>query len=526
MNKIYEENKNEMENLAGMLFHETKPVDLWYERFPKRELPAEAKVTRFAPSPTGFLHIGGVATALINEAEAKRSGGVFILRLEDTDQSRLVSGAEESIYNGLAWAGISLNEGGKENKGEYGPYRQSQRLDIYCSFARELFLCGGAYTCFCSEDELKKVREEQERLKQPRRYSGVCRNLTIEQISKNIQADAPFVMRLRVPENEEISWKDLAKKNTIVWDSANIDDQVLLKSDGFPTYHLANVIDDHLMGVNRVYRGEEWISSTPKHLLLYKYFGWQPPEFAHLVLFRQFQTMEKLSKRKGEAGLEWYKSEGYLPDAVRNFLTRVIWAHPKDLNVYDHEEFVRGFDVQKMGDSAPQINLVLLDHINQEYLTRLTSGERFKKIVEWAREYDSGLAVVFEKYRDDASRFLAIEPEKMKKLSEARNIFGFYFEELYTIPSEEELLKETNGDMEKIRQAVLTYAGKFYDSGDAHDKWEDCVRKASAETGLKDKNMFMILRLVLTGSRYSPPLFEVMHALGEIETRRRLAVFQ
>ena len=513
------------EELARAMFPDVKPPEHWYGRYPSRELPKDAKVTRFAPSPTGSLHIGGVLTALTNEAEARRSEGIFILRLEDTDRSRAVAGAEETIYQGLEWFGVRPDEGGALGMGQYGPYRQSERLDIYQTFSKELVAGGHAYPCFCSPEELKAMREEQDKKGLPRMYFGKCRNLSEDDIKKNISEGKKYTIRLSVPENETIEWKDLSHRDPIRWESKNIDDQVLLKSDGFPTYHLANVVDDRLMGVNRVYRGEEWISSTPKHLLLYKYLGWEPPEFGHLVLLRQLETQQKLSKRKGEAGIDWYQAEGYLPEAVRNFLTRIIWAHPKGLDVYPHEDFVKEFDVSGMGDSAPQVNPKLLEHINQQYLARLSPHERFGKIVEWSGKFEPKIKEVFEKHPKDAESYLSIEPDRMKKLSEAKEIFGFYFDEFYAKPSEDEVAKEAGGELKRATDAVKSYLKDYYNESDEHDEWETKVRSCASVFGIKDKNMFMILRLVLAGTRFSPPLYDIMKALGKEKVVSRLSSF-
>lgn len=523
INKV-EEIKNR-EELARAMFPDVKPSEHWFDRYPSRELPKGAKVTRFAPSPTGSLHIGGVLTALINEAEARRTGGVFILRIEDTDRVRFKEGAEESIYKGLEWIGVRPDEGGFGGAGKYGPYRQSERLDIYKSFTKELVVRGNAYPCFCSREELKLMREEQDKKGLSRMYSGKCRNLSEDEIKKNISEGKKYTIRLRVPEGETIEWRDLSHRAPIRWETKNIDDQVLLKSDGFPTYHLANVVDDRLMGINRIYRGEEWMSSTPKHLLLYKYLGWEPPEFGHLVLLRQLETQQKLSKRKGEAGIEWYEREGYLPEAVRNFLTRIIWAHPKGLDVYSHDDFVKDLDVSGMGDSAPQVNPKLLEHINQQYLANLSPKERFEKIIEWAGKFEPNLKEVFEKHPKDAESYLSIEPDRMKKLSEAKEIFGFYFDEFYAKPAAEEVAKEAGGDLKRAMDSIKAYLKDYYNESDEHDEWEKKVRGCASSFGIKDKNMFMILRLVLAGTRFSPPLYDIMKALGKEKVVNRLAGF-
>ncbi|MFQ3675613.1 MAG: glutamate--tRNA ligase [Endomicrobiia bacterium] len=274
---------------------------------------------RFAPSPTGFLHIGGLRTALFNFLFAKHNNGTFILRIEDTDRTRYVEGAIENLISILNWVGIDYDEGpfldnnnSIVQKGSFGPYIQSQRLEIYQKYAQELIEKGYAYRCFCSPERLDFLKKQQMLSKQPPKYDKHCRNISREE-SEKLAKEKSFTVRMKIPE-EEIKFKDIIR-GEVSFQGTLIDDQILLKSDKYPTYHLANVVDDHLMQISHVIRGEEWISSTPKHILLYKYFGWESPQFAHLPLLLN-PDKSKLSKRSGDVAVEDYKKEGYLPEAL------------------------------------------------------------------------------------------------------------------------------------------------------------------------------------------------------------------
>ncbi len=280
--------------------------------------------TRIAPSPTGFPHIGTIFQALFDYVYARQHQGQFIIRLEDTDQSRLVPEAEEAIYQALSWVGLTPDEGPIYG-GEFGPYRQSERLDVYRTYAEKLIDQGQAYYCFCSPERLATVRQEQQKKGLPPMYDRHCRDLDPE-IAKKRALSETYVIRLKVPPHETISFIDLAR-GEISFDSNTVDDQVLLKSDGFPTYHLAVVVDDHLMGITQIVRGEEWISSTPKHVLLYRYFNWEMPAIIHTPLLRN-PDHSKLSKRHSHTAVTWYREQGYLPEAVVNFLSSRVWNHP------------------------------------------------------------------------------------------------------------------------------------------------------------------------------------------------------
>src|SRR5947209_1278606 len=320
-------------------------LDELERRYPARDLPPGAEVVRVAPSPTGKPHIGTALQAVIDYALASKTEGVFILRIEDTDQTRLVPGAVEEIIDALDWLGVPADEGPGAG-GDYGPYVESRRLPDYRIVADWLVEHDHAYLCFCTPERLARVREAQAAAKQPPRYDRHCRNLTIEERRQRLEAGETPVVRLAMPLEGTIVYHDPVRGD-IEFDAAEQDDQVLLKSDGFPTYHLAAMVDDHLMRVTTVVRGEEWISSTPKHLTLFRAMGWEPPVIVHTPLLRDAQG-RKLSKRSGDTSVSWYRAQGYLPEGFRNFLTRLVWVHPDDQDVYPYEDFIEGMQVHDL----------------------------------------------------------------------------------------------------------------------------------------------------------------------------------
>ncbi len=301
---------------------------------------------RFAPSPTGYLHIGGLRTALYNYLFAKNQNGKIILRIEDTDRKRFVEGAIENLIDTLNWAGINFDEGPNIG-GEFKPYLQSERLDIYKRLAEKLVFEDKAYYCFCTPERLEKLKEEQQKQKLPQtKYDKHCLHLSKSKIENNLNTKIPFVIRLNVHPDEKIIFNDVIRE-TVEFDTNNIDDQVLIKSDGYPTYHLANVVDDHLMEISHVIRGEEWLSSTPKHVILYEYFGWEKPVFAHLPLLLN-PDKSKLSKRQGDVAVEDYREKGYLKEALINFVALLGWNYGDDKEFYEMDELIKKFSLERV----------------------------------------------------------------------------------------------------------------------------------------------------------------------------------
>lgn len=326
----------------------------------------ETPRVRFAPSPTGYLHVGGLRTALFNYLFAKKNNGTFVLRIEDTDRNRFVEGAVDNLISALKWAGLEFDEG-PEIGGNFGPYMQSHRLDIYKKYAEELILKGKAYYCFCSPERLKKLREEQEKQKLPQvKYDKHCLHLSESEVAKNLAEGIANVVRLNVESDKTIQFDDIVR-DYVEFESNNVDDQVLIKGDGFPTYHLANVVDDHLMKITHVIRGEEWLSSTPKHVLLYDAFQWERPIFVHLPLLLN-PDRSKLSKRQGDVAVEDYRDKGYLKDALINFVALLGWNAGDDKEFYSIEELIESFSLERVNKAGAVFDLQKLNWLNAEHL--------------------------------------------------------------------------------------------------------------------------------------------------------------
>ena len=321
---------------------------------------------RFAPSPTGYLHVGGLRTALYNYLFAKRNGGQFILRIEDTDRNRFVEGAVENLIETLNWVELDFDEG-PNKEGNVGPYFQSERLDIYKKYADQLINQGDAYRCFCTPERLAALREEQQKAKLPQaKYDKHCLHLSIDEVEQNLADGKEHVVRLNVKEGDNVVINDIVRDN-VEFTREVIDDQVLIKTDGFPTYHMANVVDDHLMGITHVIRGEEWLSSTPKHILLYNAFGWELPEFAHLPLLLN-EDRSKLSKRQGDVAVEDYKEKGYLKEALMNFVALLGWSAGDNEEIFTIEYMIEHFSLDRVHKAGAIFNVEKLNWLNAEHL--------------------------------------------------------------------------------------------------------------------------------------------------------------
>jgi glutamyl-tRNA synthetase len=363
---------------------------------------------RIAPSPTGFPHIGTVYQALFNYAYAHGNKGKFIVRIEDTDQARFVEGAEEVIFNTLDWFGLTEDESPRKG-GPFVPYRQSERLSIYKKYAEELIEKGGAYYCFCTKERLDEMRQKLQSEKKPLRYDKLCRTLTPEQVSQNLTEEKPFVIRLKIPENTQIVVKDEIRGD-VIFNSEEIDEQVLLKSDGFPTYHLGVVVDDHLMEITHVVRGEEWLTSAPKHVLLYDYFDWEKPLFFHTPVLRN-PDKSKLSKRHGHTNVSWYKESGYLPEAILNYLALMGWSHPHEKEIFSLDEFISEFDLADMKPVGPIFDLVKLTWMNGMYIRELSDADLKKRL----SDFDPEINTLNEQIIDS---FIPVAKSRMKTLAE------------------------------------------------------------------------------------------------------------
>ncbi len=480
--------------------------------------------TRFAPSPTGYLHIGGLRTALYDYLFARHSGGKFLLRIEDTDQKRAVEGAVESLIKTLRWAGLDYDEGPVVG-GEHEPYVQSERTELYRKYADELLEKGAAYRCFCTSERLDEMRKGQEAKHLAPKYDRKCLKLSQSEIDKLLAVDTPFVIRQKIPETGEVKWNDLVR-GEVSFKCDTVDDQVLLKSDGFPTYHLANVVDDHDMKISHVIRGEEWLSSTPKHILLYQALGWTPPEFAHLPLLLN-KDRSKLSKRQGDVAVEDYIAKGYLPEAIINFIALLGW-HPgsnETQEIFSLQELIEKFSLSKVHKAGAVFDLEKLDWINWQWRRRKFDeqpGEKTEKLLKLCEEF---LPEEFKEDKDFLKRcLLTVEEKAIKSPREVEQNIKFYFNEPGKIDPALIANPKMKVDAEiakKALDAVIKSLENFGDFGNP-DAIKEHLLKVVAELGLKNGQVFWPARVALTSEQFSPGVFEVLYALGKEKALLRL----
>jgi len=463
---------------------------------------------RIAPSPTGDPHVGTAYIALFNYVFAKKHGGTFVLRIEDTDQTRARADSEQMIYDALHWVGLTWDEG-PDVGGPYAPYRQSERAQHYKDHAGILLESGKAYRCFCTADRLAKVRLQQQAEKKNPGYDRHCRDLDPSEGRNRAAHGEPHVIRMKAPLAGPIVVKDQLRGDISI-DATQVDDQVLLKTDGLPTYHLANVVDDHLMEISHVIRAEEWISSTPKHVLLYEAFGWEPPEFFHMPLLRN-SDKSKISKRKNPVSINYYRDAGILPHALLNFLALMGWSFGGDREKFTLAEMVEVFAWDKVSLGGPVFNLEKLTWLNEKYIHDLTYEQLADAVIAWRFNKDYLLKV------------LPLVRERIKKLDELiPAIEYFYSGELEYTPVLAEM-KIPDVEPKDVGKALLALVEQFEAREGFDAKMLEEVARAWVEgTGWKSKNAFMLLRLAVTGRKASPPLFETMAVLGKEITRRRL----
>jgi glutamyl-tRNA synthetase len=472
---------------------------------------------RLAPSPTGFLHLGNLRTALFGYLLAKNLGGKFILRIEDTDQKREVEGAVDSLLDILAWVGITFDEG-PHIGGDYGPYIQSQRLDIYKKYSDELLAKGGAYRCFCSADRLTKMREEQAANHLPPRYDRTCRNLSQADIEAKLKNNEPFVIRQSLPPEGEVKFTD-ELRGEISFKAEDLDDHVLIKSDGMPTYQFANVVDDHLMEISHITRGDEWLPSAPKNVLLYQAFGWEVPKLIHLPLILN-KTGGKLSKRQGDVYVEDYKSKGYLPEALINFCAMLGWHSKTDKEIFTLAELVKEFTIEGLGASPAVFDLEKLDFYNGHYI-RQKSDEELLKLLKPYLE-DSPLerggrrpGCVISLTDDYLLKIIPTIKERLKCLSEVADLTIFYFcEPEYEV----DLLIWKSLSMENIKNNLQKLLVKLEDV--EAGEWQTTKLENLVITWLKAEDQKLgdylwPMRVALTGFKASPGPFEVAGVLGQ-----------
>jgi len=466
--------------------------------------------TRIAPSPTGDPHVGTAYVALFNYALAKKHGGQFILRIEDTDRERSSAASEAMIFEALHWLGLRWDEG-PDVGGPHGPYRQSERTAVYREHAEELVRRDGAYPCFCTRERLDALREEQKARKANFGYDGRCRALPRDEAGRRRAAGEPHVVRLAMPRGGETVVRDLLR-GEVRFDNVQVDDQVLLKSDGFPTYHLANVVDDHLMGITHVIRAEEWLSSLPKHVELYRGFGWQEPVFCHLPLLRNADR-SKISKRKNPVSLNFYRRAGFLPEAMLNYLALMGWAMPDEREEFTLEEFEGAVTLERISLGGPVFDIEKLKWLNGKYLRRLAPNDLLERLRMHLLSEDHLLEV------------LPLVQERIDTLEGFYEYASFFF--VGEVPYDEAALQamvpkgRTPADTAKALRSLLEEeVDQVLDW--RHQTVEAALRRFAEKAGWAPNELFMAVRVATTGRAASPPLFETLAVLGKETCRRRL----
>jgi glutamyl-tRNA synthetase len=467
---------------------------------------------RIAPSPTGDPHVGTAYIALFNYVFARKHGGKFILRIEDTDQTRSTRASEEAILRALSWVGLQWDEG-PDIGGPCAPYRQSERTEHYKRHAHELVERGAAYPCFATADELEAMRKEQIAAGKTPQYDRRYRSLSKEEAKARIDRGDPYVIRLAMPLSGQTRFVD-GLRGEIVIENATIDDQVLLKSDGFPTYHLANVVDDHMMGISHVIRAEEWIISTPKHIQLYRAFGWEPPQFLHMPLLRN-PDKSKISKRKNPVSLDYYRDAGYFPEALLNFLALMGFAFGGDREKFTLGEMIEVFDFAKVSPGEPVFDLQKLSWLNGLYLREMGDAELVRRLREW-RLSDDYLLSLMKMLR-----------ERMERLDQFIPAASFFLtgDLDYSAPGVLDLLVPKGRDRSATGQTLGLLCDHLEETirGEwSHDALEASCRSFCEKTGWKTKELFMPIRVAVTGRTASPGLFDTLAAVGKDLTRRRL----
>jgi glutamyl-tRNA synthetase len=473
---------------------------------------------RVAPSPTGDPHVGTAYMSLFNLAFARQQGGTFVLRIEDTDRARYVADSEQQVLDTLRWLGLDWDEG-PDKGGPYAPYRQSERGETYRPYVQQLLDSGHAYHCWCTTERLAQMREQQQKAKQPTGYDRLCHGKTRnERAALPGFSDQP-VVRMFIPEDVHLSFHDVIRGDV---KAPHPDDQVIVKADGFPTYHLANVVDDHEMAITHVVRGEEWISSTPKHVLLYEWLGWELPAFAHMPLLRNTDK-SKISKRKNPAArLTWFQEQGYLPEALRNFLALMGYSQPDGAEVFTFDDMVRDFDWARVNTVGPVFDLDKLGWLNGHYIRELPVDDLAERIVAHLVRRRMLPAEPAPQQRDLVRAATPLVNERMQVLSEAEGMLGFL------LVDEKDFHVDVD-DATKVltpdsRDTLAAAAGAL----EPLEGWttadiEAALRAALVDgLGLKPKLAFGPVRVAVTGRRVSPPLFESLELLGRQRTLNRL----
>lgn len=547
-----------LQQLADLIFPDvTKTPEDYLKAYPKRTLAEGAKVTRYAPSPTGFQHIGGVFAALVSERIAKQSGGIFYLRIEDTDQKREVEGAIDDTIATMHNFGMNFDEGmtGEDSsKGNYGPYKQSERAEIYRAFAKDLVVKGLAYPCFMTAEELNDMREKQTAAKlTPGCYGeyAIYRNLSSEEAIEKINAGMPYILRLKSPGDAEkrVEFVDLIKGETSF--PENVQDVVIIKADGLPTYHFAHAIDDHLMGTTTVIRGEEWLSSLPIHVQLFDVLGFERPEYAHIpnVMKMDGESKRKLSKRKDpESAVSYYKEEGYPKASVVEYLLNIINSSYEEWRMenpkVDYHEFPVALD--KMSKSGALFDLVKLNDVSKDVISKMPAEEVYALYTEWAKEFDAEMYELATKYEVMTKEIFNIDKEGPKprkdygKWSEVKEKICYFYDEFFNAETAEQIELPKNVSMEDAKAIIVAYKEAYnYDTD--QETWFNELkelaitlgytadRKAYKKTPEAFKGMVSdvagAVRTAISHRTNTPDLYTIMHIIGEDAVRARFESF-
>ena len=539
-------------DLANLIFPNVKGYEYYEKKYPARDLPEGAIVTRFAPSPTGFVHIGSLFQALVAWKVAKQTKGVFFLRVEDTDQKREVENGVSGIVNSLNDFGIIPTEGMTDENneiGEYGPYKQSLRKDIYQSYAKKLIEEGKAYPCFCTPEILDEIRSNQGKAKERTGYYGKwtrCRNMPIDMAAEKIKNGEAYIIRLKSPGNPDrkIKHKDIIKGNIDF--PENDQDIVIIKSDGLPTYHFAHAVDDHLMGTTTVIRADEWVASVPLHLQLFYMLGFKAPKYAHIspIMKMDGESKRKLSKRKDpEAAVSYYKEEGIPKQSVIEYLINIANSNFEIWRKQNPDKSIDEFtlELNKMGVSGALFDMVKLLDVSKTVISKYTAEEVYTAALEWAKEYDSELAEMLSD-KEYSLKVLGIERGNVKprkdiaKWSDIKNIIYYMYDDKFDKNGEFEYQKIT--DKDEIEQIVNIYFEKYYNENDDKQTWFNKIKDLAEEMGYAREvkeykanpeaykghvgDISTVLRVKLTGRHNTPDLYEIMQVIGKERLLKRI----
>ena len=542
----------DFKELANLIFPDAKSVDYYEQKYPERNLPEGAMVTRFAPSPTGFIHIGGLFGSIIDKKLAKQSGGIFILRIEDTDQKREIENGTAQIVNGLADFGIIPDEGmtsETESKGEYGPYKQSQRKEIYEAYAKSLIERGLAYPCFCMPEELEETRKKQESAKLRPGYYGVwakCRNIPIDEVVTKIKNGEKYIIRFKSQgrEDRKIRHKDIIKGN--IEFPENDQDIVIIKADGLPTYHFAHAVDDHLMRVTHVIRGDEWVSSLPLHLELFYALGFKAPKYAHTstIMKDENGSKRKISKRKDpEAAVSYYSEEGIPKEAVVEYLLNIANSSFEPWRRANPNKTIDEFELQlnKMSVSGAVFDMVKLLDVSKNVICKFTAEEIYNETYNWAKKYDDELKNMLDN-KEYSLKVLGIERGNVKprkdisKWSDVKNSIYYMYEDKFEKNKEYEFQKIN--DTQEIKEILKSYLENYFNIKDDKQTWFDRIKDLAEAKGYAREvkeykqepekykghvgDISTVIRVALTGRCNTPDLYEIMLVLGEENIKKRI----